>query len=488
MKRIIPILFVVMLQNVFAVYGKNLSAIFSYAVFTDNLSEPYIETYLSVRGGSVNFVRTETGGFRAAVEITMLFKQNDSIFAVEKYELLSPEVQDTSEVNFNFLDQQRFALPNGAYDFELHIADVNSEKEPFIAYDRIEINFSPNEIQISDIQLVESFSETQSTNILSKSGYDLIPYIVNFYPKSVEKITFYTEIYNTGTVFGNASPFLINYYLKSWETQLPLQRYTRLKREVSKDIVVLFGEISIRDLPSGNFNLVVEVKDSLNNLISQKEIFIYRSNPDLEYKIDQISELDLSTSFVSLMTNTDTLKDFIKSLYPISTVMERNFANNIMTQNDLQLMQNYFYNFWYNRDISNPEGAWLKYLSEVNKVNQNYGTRIRKGYETDRGRVYLQYGAPNSIAKNEFEPSAYPYEIWHYYKLNNQSNRRFVFYSREFATNDFELIHSDAIGEINDPRWQVKIHNRDTPSHSLDPEDAEHHWGGRLDDYYRNPR
>ena len=135
-----------------------------------------------------------------------------------------------------------------------------------------------------------------------------------------------------------------------------------------------------------------------------------------------------------------------------------------------------------------PEIEWKKYHDEVKRVNAIYGTRIRKGYETDRGRVYLQYGRPNTITQSENEPSAYPYEIWHYYNLGNQTNRRFVFYARELATNDYELIHSDALGEINDPRWQIKVHKRDSPTHSLDPEGTERHWGGRVQDYYSNPR
>ena len=39
----------------------------------------------------------------------------------------------------------------------------------------------------------------------------------------------------------------------------------------------------------------------------------------------------------------------------------------------------------------------------------------------------MQYGPPNSRNKVDNAASTYPYEIWHYYKLKNQSNKKFVF-------------------------------------------------------------
>jgi len=487
MKRIIIMLFILFFAHIY-LHAGGLRAVFSYATFADNNGAPYIETYLLVNGNSVNFSKTDAGTFRATIEITMLFKQNDTVRTFKKYELLSPEISDTTATDFNFLDQQRFLLDNGNYDFELFIADKNSEHRPFFAADIIEVNYPQEELVISDMQLVESYTKTVTPNILTKAGFDLIPQLVNYYPQTIEKIVFYAEVYNSSKIFGSDGAYLISYFLEPWETQKPLQKFMRMKRETAKDINVVFGEFNIKELASGNYNLVIEVRDRENKLMTQRKAFFYRSNPGIEYNIDGIKDTDISFSFVAQITNEDTLKDFIQSLYPISTEIERVFATNALRRGDFSAMQKYFYNFWYTRDMFNPENAWQEYFKEVQKVNALYGTRIQRGYNTDRGRVYLQYGAPNSIAKSEFEPSAYPYEIWHYYNLGNQTNRRFVFYLREFATNNYELIHSDALGEINDPRWQVKVHKRDTPSHSLDPENAERHWGGRIDDYYRNPR
>jgi GWxTD domain-containing protein len=44
----------------------------------------------------------------------------------------------------------------------------------------------------------------------------------------------------------------------------------------------------------------------------------------------------------------------------------------------------------------------MKYLEQVKKVNASYGNNLNMGYDTERGRVYLQYGPPNAIADSYF--------------------------------------------------------------------------------------
>ena len=117
-----------------------------------------------------------------------------------------------------------------------------------------------------------------------------------------------------------------------------------------------------------------------------------------------------------------------------------------------------------------------------------FATGIKKGYTTDRGRVFLKYGEPNTRSVFPSEPNAYPYEIWHYYKIDNFSNKRFVFYSPDVVTNDFPLLHSDMPGHINYPQWRVQLHKRTNQPIDMDTEGQGGHYGSRANDYYNNPR
>ncbi|MCK7531387.1 MAG: GWxTD domain-containing protein [Marinilabiliales bacterium] len=128
---------------------------------------------------------------------------------------------------------------------------------------------------------------------------------------------------------------------------------------------------------------------------------------------------------------------------------------------------------------SSLEREWLNYLSEVNKVNYAYSTPILKGYESDRGRVYLKYGPPNAISESYDEPATYPYEIWHYYVIKDgQRNKKFVFYSRDIVTNDFQLLHSDVTGELSNYRWQYVLYSRVDAGYNIEKGVSEDSWGG----------
>ena len=135
-----------------------------------------------------------------------------------------------------------------------------------------------------------------------------------------------------------------------------------------------------------------------------------------------------------------------------------------------------------------PEKKWLDYNEQVKIANKEFGSGRIKGYLTDRGRVFLQYGPPNYRNPYLNEPNAYPYEIWEYLKLNSQNNRKFVFYNADLVSNNFKLLHSDVIGEKYDNRWQMVLTKRVEQGPDLDKEKATPGYGSQMDDNFNNPR
>jgi GWxTD domain-containing protein len=471
---------------------ENLRAYLSYSTFYSPVDGPYLETYLSVLGSSVVFVKKDNGKFQGSVMITMLFKQMDSIKDFRKYELMSPEVEDTATINFSFLDQQRIPLPGGLYNVELSISDKNRDKVPFIVNEDINIDFPKDKLKVSGIELVESFTKTTTENPLSKSGYDFIPYMDNFFPESINKITFYSEVYNTSSMMATDDKFAISTYIQSYENNSVVSSFLRIKRETPKQVNVVFGEFDISKLPSGNYNLVVSVRDKNNQELSSNMLFFQRSNPSMNFDLNDISSVDINASFTSRFQNADSLKENIRSLFPIASANEKLFIKTQLPKANLEVMQKFFHVFWITRNNLDPLSAWNNYYEQILIVDKDFHSINKKGYETDRGRVYLQFGPPNSRTQFYSEPRAYPYEIWHYYKIGNQTNRKYIFYARENATNDFELLHSDVQGEIYNRRWEVALHARDTDRYRLpqdiDREKEDPYWGKHTDDYYNLPR
>ena len=487
--RIRWILIVCLLIAGQSIYAKKLGSFLSYTTFYSPASGPFIETYISVDGNTVEFVLNENNKYQAAIQVLLLFKSGEEISNYDKYELLSPEYDDTLNVNFSFKYQERYKLANGAYEFEIQIWDKNSDTAPYISVQPLVIEFPENEIIISGIQLIESYEKTTEPGIFTKNGYDLIPYISNFFPSDKNKLAFYAEVYNSDKTIGKDEKFLLTYYIEQFENNARLPDFISYRKEDAAETNVIFSEFDITNLKSGNYFLAIELKNRENKLIATNRIFFQRSNPRLQIKPEDISNVDLSNTFASRINDKDTLSEYIRSLSPIANIQEKNYIVAHLYNSDLETLQKFFYIFWHERDQLEPERAWINYLNEVHKVNIAYSTPIDKGYESDRGRVYLQYGPPNAISENYNEPSSYPYEIWHYYVIaNGQRNKKFVFYTKDIVTNDFVILHSDVSGELANYRWQLILNERVDPGSGVDQMQTIDAWGDNSKKYFDLPR
>lgn len=468
--------------------AQSLQAYFSDATFSIPGEDPYLETYVEIIGKSIKYKATSGDKFQGNVQLTLIVKQDSVVKDFRKFELKSPEITDTANVALNFIDQQRFMLENGNYDIELSILDLNhpNPKPAFITFP-VSIDFPKDKISISSIELVKELSKSTETTVLSKSGYDIIPYVDNFYGPSMDKLTYYTEIYNPIAASNPDERYLISSFIESFESHQMLNNYIKIKRENAKPVIVVLNEFNIADLPSGNYNLVVSVRDKNNTMIAQQVNFFQKLNNQTKLPSALAQGGNADNSFASRVGDIEALREFIRSLRPVGTQTEKLFINTYVENADLAALQQFFYNFWYDRNPEKPEQAWIDYNNEVIKVNNTYTTQVKKGYDTEMGRVYLQYGAPNTITDRPFDEGVVPYQIWHYYSLNNnrERNKKFVFIASELIAKDYTLVHSDVTGEIQNYGWQSEL-VRQKGSVDNDADELRRD-RGRSGTYYNNP-
>jgi hypothetical protein len=129
----------------------------------------------------------------------------------------------------------------------------------------------------------------------------------------------------------------------------------------------------------------------------------------------------------------------------------------------------------------------MKYKIQVQLVERIYSNNFQEGFETDRGRVYLQYGAPTNIIKKETSRSEYPFEIWVYNEIGKFSNKRFIFYNPDLVNNTYRLLHSDMIGELKNSGWQKELSKRNTTGGNVDNPNGnlQDEFGGGANEYFR---
>ncbi|MBL6657175.1 MAG: GWxTD domain-containing protein [Flavobacteriales bacterium] len=418
-------------------HAQSVNAQFDVGKFQSE-NKTYIETYLSIDGNSVNYVLNGNRKFQSSLVVTIEIISNDNKTVFDKYNLNSPEIDDTSNIDFVFIDQQRYFLNDGNYQLKLNIKDNNDSDNEISHQQDLTVKTTNG---FSNIQLIDSYSDTKEVNILSKSGYDLVPFISNFYNSNNKKITFYYEYYND-----SKEAVLLQTKVISQSTNKIVNNLA-LNKKSNKKTTPILASFSLNDIPTGTYYLEVTAIDKNNNTLHSKNQVFYKVNKDI---IDTVTAVE--GTFVSRITNKDSLKLFINYLYPIQTTKESIFADNQLNYDDLKMLQNYFYNFWKERNPFDSESSWLTYRNKVKAVNNKFGNGLQKGYLSDRGRIYLSYGQPNSISEEVLPNQFQPFEVWHYYNIGNERNIKFIF-SNKNMPNEYRLVYSNKSGEVSDTDW-----------------------------------
>ncbi len=436
--------------------GFGIKAYFHQAQFYAPTIGTYVETYLAIAPASVTYKLNANGKLQASVEVTMLFVANDEVKEYRKYTIASPEIDSTlNNIPQGFIDLQRIPLTNGSYNFQLILKDnFLPDSAAFEHKDIITVSLPENELAFSGIEPAERFFPSETVTKYTKSGYEIIPFVSNFYPENLNAVTFYCELYNIDKEIGLDSSFLIRYFVTSIPSRRVFENTISFERRKASPIIVITKSVNISDLPSGNYNMEIEVRDKNNELLLTKSHFFQRSSNKTQDVHTDFSQVETKGSWVEKYSATHELALYIKSLYPIAGYVERNFIDTDFKAKDLKIMQQFFINFWESRNPVAPESEWEIYRKQVELVEKLYGTQIKRGYMTDRGRVYLQYGSPNQVIKRQNLSFFQPYEIWHFYRINDKANRRFVFCLTSLGAQEYELIHSDMPGEIAQQGWQ----------------------------------
>lgn len=457
-----------------ATQQKKLTALFSYATFNLVDGDPYIETYVDYDAWNLIFTKASAGQYQATVETMLTVSSGDSIVYAKKYDLMSPTVSDTAKATFNFIDLQRFALKNGIYTLHMEVRDKAAQAEPTVINQKIYVSYSKKP-QLSSLQLMSRMTPTTQQNILSRGGYDMEPYVNDYLPSQVQKIYYYYEIYNINRELFSGE-FLTLAFIEQAETGHKMAGMEQVKRQKGDKVVPVAGGLDISLLPSGNYNLVVEVRNKDNELMLFEKVPFMRNNANVT--AEDVSPA--AATFAGRIEDENVLNFYLKNLYPIASGRENSYIKDITREpGKMTEKQNFFYDFWVARNQLDPEGAWRKYKERVDYVDAHFTFSNQSGYLTDRGRVYLQYGPPNFVRdeKNyvstrklgggttwQSEQSGLetatghiyylPFQMWRYDQLpGDQPNRMFIFWD-EFRSGLYRLLQSNAIGEVNMPNWE----------------------------------
>lgn len=358
-------------------------------------------------------------------------------------------------------------LPAGNYTFKLLVeskvsSDTLLEQLPFTVK-----AFDADSANLSSVQMLQSFEKATANTIWTKHGYDLALQPSFIAGKATKFLNGFVEVYQ-----GNKQKAeMVRLGVAKANSGLWIDyTYNRRINATETDIVVLKA-IDISELPSGSYHLRADILDTGGVIIQSKHIEFIRINP----AADKTEEPKANANPTLAGTFADSLslpnvKKYLAALQPIATNQEKHTIEILVKTQNTKQMQDYLLEFWKKRNSSKPEVAFAEYKELLSYAQRQYNVATMNVFQTDRGRVILQYGKPNRTDNELSDPARagiensnlINYEIWTYYhtERSNQNNVQFVFVQENQGNNNFRLMHSTATGEVYNPNWRSAMQKR----------------------------
>ena len=417
-----------------------------FARFRYDSTSSYVEIYYGLYPRLLSYNKVDSI-YNGMVVIHTLIHSKDSDSAVVNQHFLIPvTVPDTTfrNVNATFVTQSTYALPFGDYVLEVSAHD---SLQPFMR-DSVSYALSLHPFSgpatSSDLELCSDVeSSTHKSKMFEKNSLDVVPNPSLVFGATTHPVSFYyLELYNLTP----GSSYTIKERLLDGSNKVVRESAKHQKYDASN--VVDVGMMNVSSFPSGRYSMDVSVyNEGGTQLLAAKKV-LFLSNPHIKQPVVNATALN-SNEFAG-MTDDELSEEFREAQYIASSDEKAQFKK----LTTLEAKREFLARFWSaaeKQSADNKAKIRSIYLHRVGVADQRYRGLGKKGWQTDRGRVYILYGEPDEIERFPNTGNSKPYEIWHYYQI--ESGVEFDFIDRNGFGN-YILVNSTKRGEIQDSQWQ----------------------------------
>ena len=216
---------------------------------------------------------------------------------------------------------------------------------------------------------------------------------------------------------------------------------------------VLKGQVNLEGLPEGRYTMQVRVAEgdtgatrtadfSMGPLPQAQDNQLARSEPgvtsDSAY-FANMSEAQLDSAFAPLgyVAKGGELKVWKSGL---SVEAKRRFLTRFWEEHD--------------QNKGTPGNQFRnQFYGLIEQANQQFAAEGRSGvpgWKTDRGRVFIDYGAPDDVLRRPTAGQAPAYEVWTY----THGKRRWFIFADRTGFHNFDLINSNDLRFTGVPTWR----------------------------------
>lgn len=427
---------------------------YDYSVFKNDDTSSFVEFYYSFLQNELTFVKTDAGyELGGLIDLRIISSETGNEIFNQSFK--APLVVNDSagyNKNSSLMGQINFILKKGTYSLVIRASDFNDSTKIFTAQDNITIDNFPAGLSSSSLQLSSSINKsTEVSDVFYKNSLEVIPNPSRIFGRNLSDVYYYIEFYNLSDANVTIEYSILktikdlnNNEIKSGITSYKLNASTKIE----------YGHFNITDVPTGNYLFEIILLDSKKGkLLEQKNKFwIYNSIDTSSNNLSTDEKYQLSEY------KNYTEEQVQNEIDQISYIISDQFKSQLNNTGDIEGKRILLYNFWSKYD---PNKSTLvnefrqAYFEKVKFANKNFGTPLLAGWKTDRGRVYVLYGAPDDRERYPFESSSKAYEVWRYNQI--EGGVEFVFIDITSNSDNYQLVHSTKKDELRDDNWQQRL-------------------------------
>jgi GWxTD domain-containing protein len=392
-------------------YGKSGGGTFFFIdaanVASKDTAKGRVEVFVKIAYSELLFVKFQSTLFRAQYEIT--YSLNDL-----SNNLIQREVQDREIVTDNYAETEsdvRFHFSRltlnvdpGDYVLVVNVKDKETTKLGVRNLPFTVRTFRDKPIGIGDIIFADRIQKDTLLDIVN-----IIPNVFKSFDNEYKTYAVYFEIYDARYSYKNTDSLRLA-PKDSDLVRISYRVFDKNDKVVFEDsaqkFVHQFQTFSSVDI---NKSSVTFGKYILDVTVSGGG---HRSSSKTFFDVRLASLTAPSLSSINF--------DLDEAIREMRHVARRENLGKILKMNQEEKAK-WFSDFWKAKDptpATERNEIMEEYYRRIDYANRYFSTGYRRGWDTDRGMVYVTLNGPDNIERHPFDSESKPFEIWYYYDFN----------------------------------------------------------------------
>lgn len=423
-----------------------------YACFQyqPEVAKSYVEIYYSLDRSQLDFYPQDEGYLATvlSLELNIETPGGDTVES-RRWEVASTIKRAwEKEISYMIIDALGTFLSPGHYSLRLEVKDLNSKKSGFSEIGIEVPDYSGKGLILSQLELAyHAEAETLATRF-TKGARKVMPNPSGRFTPEGQMLYFYAEAYNLTPGDTVEDDYSLSFEVLDQKGEKFKDFGTQILKKPGSSSVIISG-INISTLPRGNYQLRITASDP----VTSEEV--YRTK---NFEIRREEKPPKGPAF-KFLADEEQAKRVRNEISWVATSAELKMWDQLTPEGKGKFLEE----FWRKRDPepATPENEFrLEHFRRWNYANAKFSKyqAANDGWQTDMGRIYIKYGEPDDIERHPLSLDNKPWEKWHYdevdegYSHPRQSGVMFVFVDED-GFGVYRLIHSTAVGEIQNLRW-----------------------------------